>query len=277
MAPARGHDFTPVQVQKLFFLLDMNVARELNGPHFSFEPYHYGPFDANVYRALDQLSAQGFAVVGDDQQFQMRTYRLTAEGQDRGDVLSLRWSPRPPTTSVAPAISFGRRRSRSWSPRSTRRTRRCEHGASSASVSDTARRDSVHRRVGDRRRLRVDVRRRRHDDDQPSGAQDRDHQERGDRRRNWTSGLGQRFEAAVDTLHAGKEWKGSAIEKAKAMSSKGIGDFAQTGAPQGAFGALVGFVHQGKPELCEFAITDFQPEMKGERCWYVSMGSAKPR
>ena len=85
MAPARGHDFTPVQVQKLFFLLDMNVARELNGPHFSFEPYHYGPFDANVYRALDQLSAQGFAVVGDDQQFQMRTYRLTAEGQDRGD------------------------------------------------------------------------------------------------------------------------------------------------------------------------------------------------
>ena len=88
-------------------------------------------------------------------------------------------------------------------------------------------------------------------------------------------GLGQRFEAAVDTLHAGKEWKGSAIEKAKAMSSKGIGDFAQTGAPQGAFGALVGFVHQGKPELCEFAITDFQPEMKGERCWYVSMGSGQ--
>ena len=48
--------FAPVQVQKLFFLLDENVADELGGRQFDFQPYYYGPFDREVYAELQTLA-----------------------------------------------------------------------------------------------------------------------------------------------------------------------------------------------------------------------------
>jgi 20S proteasome alpha/beta subunit len=88
-------------------------------------------------------------------------------------------------------------------------------------------------------------------------------------------GLGQRFVAAAEKLYKSKEYAGSAIDKAKLMATKGLQDLQHTGAQRGNFGALVSFLHQGKAELCELQVSDFQPEMKGERCWYVSMGSGQ--
>ena len=87
MAPAQGEPFTPVQVQKLFFLVDRKVGERVGGPHFSFRPYHYGPFDAGVYHAIEGLVPRGLAVVTDGESFQMRTYRLTASGQAEGEKL----------------------------------------------------------------------------------------------------------------------------------------------------------------------------------------------
>lgn len=49
-----GVSFTPVQVQKLFFLLDQ--APSWVGPHFHFQPYDYGPYDGAVYEELRDLS-----------------------------------------------------------------------------------------------------------------------------------------------------------------------------------------------------------------------------
>ena len=56
MAPGANYCYSPVQVQKLLFLLDRQIPREVNGPHFHFEPYHYGPFDSSVYSQLEQLA-----------------------------------------------------------------------------------------------------------------------------------------------------------------------------------------------------------------------------
>ncbi len=50
--------YSPVQVQKLFFLIDRKAAHLLAGPHFAFRPYDYGPFDPAVY---DELTILGFA------------------------------------------------------------------------------------------------------------------------------------------------------------------------------------------------------------------------
>ena len=47
--------FHRFQVQKLFFLLDMNIAKQTAGPHFTFEPYDYGPFDKQVYLELKKM------------------------------------------------------------------------------------------------------------------------------------------------------------------------------------------------------------------------------
>jgi len=41
-----GASYSPVQVQKLLFLIDREAANLVDGPHFSFRPYDYGPFEA---------------------------------------------------------------------------------------------------------------------------------------------------------------------------------------------------------------------------------------
>ena len=82
-ASAAGSDsLTPVQVQKLFFLLDENVAKKADGPYFDFQPYDYGPFDKEVYREFEKLAETGFVEVTISGG--MRVYRLTNEGFHAG-------------------------------------------------------------------------------------------------------------------------------------------------------------------------------------------------
>jgi hypothetical protein len=78
--------YTPVQVQKLFFLLDREAAAVLDGPHFDFQPYDYGPFDRDVYVGLENLSREDLAVVHNTGRY--RLYQLSREGYQRGsDIL----------------------------------------------------------------------------------------------------------------------------------------------------------------------------------------------
>lgn len=77
--------FKPVQVQKLFFLLDKQIANAVNGPHFSFEPYDYGPYDSQVYRYLEELAREGKIEISlNGNYWAKRSYRLTDLGQKEG-------------------------------------------------------------------------------------------------------------------------------------------------------------------------------------------------
>jgi uncharacterized protein YwgA len=82
LAPAGGSPHSPVQVQKLLFLIDRNLSSLLGGPSFDFQPYHYGPFDRSVYTTLEDLAKQGLVEItqGDGN---WRDYRLTTAGQSR--------------------------------------------------------------------------------------------------------------------------------------------------------------------------------------------------
>jgi hypothetical protein len=53
------NEHTPVQIQKLLFLIDKNIGHQLGGPIFNFQPYDYGPFDASIYSELRQLQSEG--------------------------------------------------------------------------------------------------------------------------------------------------------------------------------------------------------------------------
>lgn len=86
LSPAAGKPFSPVRVQKLFFLIDRNIAVKVGGPHFAFEPYDYGPFDSSVYHELDALSRDGFVAI-DEGTGRYRNYRLTDAGQAKGEEL----------------------------------------------------------------------------------------------------------------------------------------------------------------------------------------------
>lgn len=85
LATAEGNALTPVQVQKLFFVLDRRIPGAIEGPRFAFAPYDYGPFDADVYREIESLAELGLAEVIKPGSFSMKTFRLTPRGQAKGD------------------------------------------------------------------------------------------------------------------------------------------------------------------------------------------------
>ncbi len=74
--------YSPVQVQKVLFLIDRKAAELVGGPHFDFVPYDYGPFDRGVYDVIDELAADGLAEKRDLGRY--REYALTSDGYARG-------------------------------------------------------------------------------------------------------------------------------------------------------------------------------------------------
>lgn len=83
LAPAKGSPHSPVQVQKLLFLIDREISDLLGGPFFNFQPYNYGPFDQAVYRELEDLAAKGLVRISFERNW--RNYELTPEGQEVAD------------------------------------------------------------------------------------------------------------------------------------------------------------------------------------------------
>lgn len=83
-AGATNSELSPVQAQKLFFLIDQNVANALGGQQYNFQPYDYGPFDSAVYGDLDWLSLPQEGMIEIVRDGRYRTYRLTERGLQFG-------------------------------------------------------------------------------------------------------------------------------------------------------------------------------------------------
>ena len=77
-----GAQFNPVQIQKHLFLIDREIPDWVDGPHFDFKPYDYGPFDKAVYGELDSLAMEN--QVNIDRSAQYRRYSLTGSGIKQG-------------------------------------------------------------------------------------------------------------------------------------------------------------------------------------------------
>lgn len=88
-------------------------------------------------------------------------------------------------------------------------------------------------------------------------------------------GLGQRFNAVLAKIKGDFKQR-SPIDVGKTIASQMVKDFAETGVQQNSFGALVGFSCATGLQLAEFAIADFQPELKTPEMWFCSMGSGQP-
>ena len=87
LAAADGASHTPVQVQKLFFLLDRKAPNLVGGPHFNFQPDDYGPFDVAVYRELESLASDNLVEIQTVNDTRRKTYRTTPSGQTKGSQL----------------------------------------------------------------------------------------------------------------------------------------------------------------------------------------------
>ena len=91
-------------------------------------------------------------------------------------------------------------------------------------------------------------------------------------------GLGQTFCEAVRQQWQKMSFRDqSPIQIAKEFCKGGKDDFAHTKAQQGTYGAMVAFPTKGnKFHHCEFAVQNFQPELKTGDMWFTSMGSGQP-
>ncbi|MBF0567934.1 MAG: hypothetical protein HQK95_03615 [Nitrospirae bacterium] len=85
LAASNGADHSPVQIQKLLFLIDKKVSTRIEGPFFNFIPYDYGPFDRTIYDVLDNLSKEGQVDVVSYANLRWHKYRLTLDGQKKGE------------------------------------------------------------------------------------------------------------------------------------------------------------------------------------------------
>jgi len=85
LSTARGGSFSPVEIQKMFFLIDKNIPEEVCGPHFDFKPWNYGPFDKSVYFEMNKLSDEG--LVNIEHFGRLRSYKNSIEGQSKGEEL----------------------------------------------------------------------------------------------------------------------------------------------------------------------------------------------
>ena len=74
---------TPVQLQKSLFLVSKNLQGEIPDSFYEFEPYHYGPFDAEVYADADSLESEGLLVSLGSSQGTWLNRATTAAGKER--------------------------------------------------------------------------------------------------------------------------------------------------------------------------------------------------
>jgi hypothetical protein len=87
MASSKDVDYSPVQIQKLLFLLDKKLPSYLDGPHFSFVPYDYGPFSIEIYQLMDEFDSSGEVNILPSVTAGIKKFRLTSAGQQAGEKL----------------------------------------------------------------------------------------------------------------------------------------------------------------------------------------------
>jgi 20S proteasome alpha/beta subunit len=90
-------------------------------------------------------------------------------------------------------------------------------------------------------------------------------------------GLGQRLNYLLAQLREqSPDWLAlHPLDIAMRLSQAMLRNMQFTFLQPGQLGALVAFPCQGGFHLCEFALADFQPEMKTPDTWFVSMGSGQ--
>lgn len=92
LAAGEKNEYTPVQIQKLMFLLDKNISNRIGGPYYNFRPYDYGPFDASIYEDLRELERQGYVSTSSSSRG-WKKHQLTDLGISKASEVSTKMDP----------------------------------------------------------------------------------------------------------------------------------------------------------------------------------------
>lgn len=87
LASSNDAIYSPVQIQKLFFLIEKKIPELSEYIYFNFAPYNYGPFDPEIYDAILELISSGDLEVINDVNSRIMKYNTTDKGQTRGEQI----------------------------------------------------------------------------------------------------------------------------------------------------------------------------------------------
>ena len=87
VAAGKNRPLTPVQLQKSLFLLSESKLPEAPNSIYSFEPYHYGPFDSDIYADADSLRDDGKVVRLPSARGAWTETAITADGSSKAASL----------------------------------------------------------------------------------------------------------------------------------------------------------------------------------------------
>lgn len=87
IAAAGREGLSPVQLQKTLFLLGKRLPAAVGGDWYDFKPYHYGPFDRDVYVDAERLAKKDEVEVVQRHGESWNRYALTRDGEIRTSYL----------------------------------------------------------------------------------------------------------------------------------------------------------------------------------------------
>lgn len=78
VAAAGGERVSPVQLQKVLFLLGREMPDAVRSGYYEFRPYNYGPFDSAVYADAQILADEG--LININRPYRWDEYSVTPKG-----------------------------------------------------------------------------------------------------------------------------------------------------------------------------------------------------
>lgn len=87
IASAQGEGLSPVQLQKSLFLIRESGLSGLPDEFYTFVPYNYGPFNADVYNDADELVSEGMVNSVQKSGRTWCTYVISPEGIARASEI----------------------------------------------------------------------------------------------------------------------------------------------------------------------------------------------
>lgn len=92
---AGDRGLSPVQLQKVLFLLAQEVPNDVGDDFYRFGPYNYGPFCKRVYQDAEHLSEQGLIVMQEVQGQRWKRFTISGAGAERARELLIESKNRP--------------------------------------------------------------------------------------------------------------------------------------------------------------------------------------
>ncbi len=102
---AQGDPISPVQLQKVAFLVGQECPNDVPSDYYKFVPYDYGPFCSEIYQDVEELERQGYVTIAPNLHGTRKEYRATFRSSD-ADFSGI---PEPVEEYITRAVDWAKR------------------------------------------------------------------------------------------------------------------------------------------------------------------------